>query len=128
MSGQWEVVGRKNKDKVAINNKKNGKEPKIINPTKVEDVCMYSFLTYFHFYNSWIKIVTVPSSQIKSLYVTNGKSNKENKKPQEKKENKENVNKKQPNKKPEKNQDSPKIKTHKSIESALNTVSKIFSP
>lgn len=69
-----------------------------------------------------MKTVTVPQSKVKELYVTNGKGNKENKRPQEKEKPKENV-KKQDVKKNEKKPESTKVKNYKSIESALNSVS-----
>lgn len=48
MSGQWEVVGRNKKDKITINDKKNAKqEKKNVNTTKVEDVRMYKYVSFF---------------------------------------------------------------------------------
>lgn len=65
----------------------------------------------------------MPPSQLKKLYNSN-KSNKENQKPQEKVKNQDGITVKK-EKKPEK-QEVVKLKTTKSIESALKSVRKNF--
>lgn len=73
-----------------------------------------------------MKTASVPQSQVKNLYMTNGTKAKDTKKQPEKQVTKENVKVQQTQKKTEKNQDKIQIKTYKSIESALNTVSRLI--
>ncbi|KAJ8958641.1 hypothetical protein NQ318_016366 [Aromia moschata] len=102
MSGQWEVVGKKKDRGSKLPLPKANKEVE----NKKNDL-------------NRVKIEGIPKSQVQNLYSTN-KSNKENKKPQEKSKVQEKSEKK-PQKK-EKSQDAPKPKAPKSIESALNSV------